>query len=502
MTDVAMILEGTYPYVAGGVSSWVHALITGMPDVRFGLIFIAANREWEKSMKFTLPPNVDYLLELYVYEMVTARLPRRGPRKEAWDAIERFYFEYLQGKFTMETWEKLYKYLSGDPYRALDIAELAFSYKTWERLVAYYRKHGSSVSFVDFYWTWRFAVYPIFQLFCMEIPFAKVYHAICTGWAGLIGVMGSRKHKSPLILTEHGIYTNERKIEISQSEWIYTEKDEGLTLRRDVGFFKELWINIFLALGKLTYDKCSKIYTLYGGNKKMETTYGANPDMIEVIPNGVKIDQYIPKNPVEKPEGVFIIGFVGRVVPIKDVKTFIRACRIVVEKFPNTEIDVIGPYDEDKEYSQECMDLTALLGLSEKMHYLGKVDVKQYYPKLDVLVLTSVSEGQPLVILEGYCSGVPVVATDVGACSEIVFGLEPEDKALGPSGFITRVGSPQETAEAIIKIFSDPELMERMRESGRQRVRKYYNYDDMIKRYHDIYDHYREEREKQQVAAG
>jgi len=78
-------------------------------------------------------------------------------------------------------------------------------------------------------------------------------------------------------------------------------------------------------------------------------------------------------------------------------------------------------------------------------------DVKKYYSQIDVLVLTSLSEGQPLVILEGNCAGVPVVATDVGACRELLMGVSPEDQALGASGLITPVTSPQKTAAAIIQ---------------------------------------------------
>ena len=48
------------------------------------------------------------------------------------------------------------------------------------------------------------------------------------------------------------------------------------------------------------------------------------------------------------------------------------------------------------------------------------MDVKQIYPRIDVLVLTSISEGLPLVILEAAAAGVPLVSTDVGACRELL----------------------------------------------------------------------------------
>jgi glycosyltransferase involved in cell wall biosynthesis len=201
----------------------------------------------------------------------------------------------------------------------------------------------------------------------------------------------------------------------------------------------------------------------------------------------VRIGTFKSERPPKQEGAPKTVGFVGRVVPIKDVKTLIRACRIVAEKVPDVEILILGPTEEDQEYFEECVDLTNLMGLQEKVKFMGKVNVKDYYPLLDVMVLTSVSEGQPLVILEGYCSGVPCVATNVGACSELINGMEGEDAALGPAGFVTSVGSPQETADGIIRLLTDEALWERCSTSARERVRRYYDYDDMIRRYHDIY---------------
>ena len=84
----------------------------------------------------------------------------------------------------------------------------------------------------------------------------------------------------------------------------------------------------------------------------------------------------------------------------------------------------------------------------------GQLDERQHTPsvhvsptaQLDVVVLTSLSEGQPLVILEAYAAGLPVVATYVGACRELIEGGDEADRALGPSGIVTRVANPAETA--------------------------------------------------------
>ena len=57
IADVGLLLEGTYPYVSGGVSSWVHQIITGFPDLTFAICFIGSSPKDYGEKKFQLPPN-------------------------------------------------------------------------------------------------------------------------------------------------------------------------------------------------------------------------------------------------------------------------------------------------------------------------------------------------------------------------------------------------------------------------------------------------------------
>jgi glycosyltransferase involved in cell wall biosynthesis len=121
------------------------------------------------------------------------------------------------------------------------------------------------------------------------------------------------------------------------------------------------------------------------------------------------------------------------------------------------------------------------------VEFTGRVDVKQIYPRIDVLVLTSISEGLPLVILEAAAAGVPVVATDVGACRELLDGRLPADRALGPSGLVTGLADPGATAQAILSLARDAGLRDEMGRAARARVRAYYQESDLIRSYREIY---------------
>ena len=113
--------------------------------------------------------------------------------------------------------------------------------------------------------------------------------------------------------------------------------------------------------------------------------------------------------------------------------------------------------------------------------------VVEELPTLDVCVLSSISEAQPLVILEAGAVGVPIVATDVGSCSELLLGRTLEDKALGPGGLLTPIASPGETAKAILRMVNDPALRKEFGRNLRQRVHTFFDEVDMIRSYDELY---------------
>jgi len=186
-------------------------------------------------------------------------------------------------------------------------------------------------------------------------------------------------------------------------------------------------------------------------------------------------------------------------VQIKDVKTFIRACKIASFQIPKMKVEILGPTNEDPEYFEECRELVRILDLDAVLTFRGSVKVQSYLPRLDLVVLTSISEAQPLVILEANCTGIPVVASDVGACGDLLLGLTPEDKSLGPSGKVTKVADPAETAQAMVAILSDPALRHRMIEAGMVRVRKYYTQRDLNTKYLSIYRRLMEAKNPEEV---
>lgn len=487
--DVCLLLEGTYPFVAGGVSSWIHNLIKGMPELTFTSVCILASSKEKAEYRYEVPENFVDPQVIYLHDLVeTKRKMFGGISKKDIERMRQFHYRLDRADIKMM--KEMVELFRDDKF---PLSELMHGKPAWDLLLERYKPDQNKESFIDFFWTFRFTHLPIFKMLPLNLPKAKVYHTISTGYAGLLGVIARVMTGRPLLLTEHGIYVKERKIEISQAEWVYRKEDERMRIDSKLGAFQTFWIRMFEQLGKLCYDYSSAIYTLYEGNRQLEIQEGADPEKIRIIPNGISLDNFLGLKAEDHDymgQTEFAVGFVGRVVPIKDVKTFLRAIKIVAIKVENLKVYIMGPTEEDEEYYEECVNLVKLLHLEEVIEFTGKVKVTDYLPNLDVIVLTSISEAQPLVIMEANCAGIPAVASDVGSCRELLEGRTVSDQALGPSGIVTKVADPVSTGEAILKILTSPILRQKMSKAGIERVKTFYKESDLNKTYLKIYKDY------------
>lgn len=485
--DVCLILEGTYPYVMGGVSGWTHELILSQPHLKFSLISLLPRDELEPEQKYELPDNVVSLHQLHLQrlpwgEKLTSRTANNilQPLGDVLDTI-------TTGEANLKDFDKVVETL--EPYVGrLGRTTLLDSEEAFELLSAMYEEDFSESSFLDYFWSWRALLAGLFSLVEFELPKARLYHAVSTGYAGLLAARAKLETGRPVLITEHGIYTNERRIEIATADWLTEGTSKALTITQTRIDLRDLWTSAFANYSRIAYQAADQIITLFAGNQRAQVADGASEDKLMMIPNGIDVDKYaaVQKQPHDRPT----VALIGRVVPVKDVKAFIRSVAILKERLGDVQALIIGPADEDPDYLKECQVLVNYQNLDDNVSFTGKVNVVEYLPKIDLVVFSSISEAQPLVVLEAGAAGVPVVSTDVGACHEMILGPEWEDPPLGEGGVIVPPANPSALAQGMYTLLTDRSRYDQCSKNLRERVMTYYHKKDQHEAYRELYHTY------------
>ncbi|SHE27384.1 Glycosyltransferase involved in cell wall bisynthesis [Marinitoga hydrogenitolerans DSM 16785] len=461
---VGLIFEGTYPYVTGGVSSWGNTLIKSMKDVEFCVIHIGATPEIRKP-KYLFPENVVDYFEYFLFANYTIKYKRKIT-KDFGNKLKNILRYPFDEKSIAENLYDLFQ-----KYNDYDFTSILKSKIYWDVMLNFYKAYIPYENFTNYFWTLQSMLLPFLNSMTVDLPKCDVYHTITTGYAGIVAVMNGIKNNKPVILTEHGIYHRERQLEVLKAGWI---KDE----------YRIAWIKLFNTISALVYKGSKKITTLFLKNQFFEKELCNDTNKMCIIPNGVDYDKFSQLE-YRKEKDPYIVGLVGRVVEIKDIKTAIKAAKMVKEKIPNFKLLIIGPIDEEPEYYNECLEMIKVFQLENTIEFTGKVNVLKYYTNINTLLLSSVSEGQPLVILEAFSVGIPVVATDVGSCSEMVYGTKED--IIGNAGIIVKPKDFVGLANGLIKLYEDDEFRINASRIAKIRVKKRYRLDQMIKNYKELY---------------
>jgi len=462
---ICIIAEGSYPYVVGGVSSWIHQLINGHPEKYFKILSILPSEKEKAKVMYERPSNLLEVKTIYLADIYEHRVDKKIFMK--YDDIE----ENIISRFiNME--------LSEDTKKALELISnkeksSVFDFTTsdffWDKICSKYENEYMEKEFNNFYWSYKSVFMFLMNVLQNEIPEADLYHSVSTGYAGVLGVLAKIKYNKPYYLTEHGVYAREREEDIIKSHWVGND-------------FKKIWIDYFYFLSKIAYKYSDKIISLFKYNSDLQILFGAPKEKTFIISNGVDVDSFskIEKEKTKK----FIVGSILRIVPIKDVKMMIKAFKIVTNTIENIELYLIGPYGEDTGYYEECKELIDDLKLNSQIIFTGKVDVKDYLGKLNIFLLSSISEGQPLSMLEAMSVKIPVIATDVGDCR----GVLTNHKEIGCAGVIVPPTSSAIMAAEIIALYKNESRLKLLGERGYEIVNKYYRADQFLNIYTKLYE--------------
>jgi len=448
--NVSLLSEGSYPTGKGGVSEWCHSLINGMNDVTFNVFTMSS----ENKVRYKIPAN----LKNVVVEHLHSPDFKHG--------IDENYAEELIKQLTTV--------LSGAPLDCEEILrlskkrdcradELLGSDVNWNTLIAHYRENFEGRPFAPFYVFWSSLFYLLYKTLevVSEVPTSNIYHSLNAGYAGLLGCLSKLNTGGSLIVTEHGMYLKERKFELKYSEvpsWLH-------------GMYE----NFFESLVRTSYHYSDMVTSVCKDHTRFQREIDKNLENIRVIYNGIDTEKFRRHDDLDvRDTECFNIGTITRITPIKDTLTLIRSAKDVLEKHDATFYIVGGV--EDDEYFEECQELVEKMDLTDFVKFTGFQNSVEWYPKFDVFVLPSLSEGFPLSILEALSFGVPCVATGVGGVPEI----------LGKR-FLIQKWDPVGLAERINWLLENPEERRRIGIEGRKLVETRFSLDRMIAEYRELY---------------
>ncbi len=452
--SVLLVAEGTYPYHFGGVSTWCHGLIECMPDVSFNLLTISDNPSVET--KFSLPPNVVTHENRAVWggrfatDAGANANTKLGLSNVTRVAVEEdflpAYTDFLQLIFGAKS----------DPKRCADAIHsmhLHFvvhgfdatmrSESVWEcnlvQLTTLLEDLGPSFGFGETRPTMgeltqlTMWLRHWLQVIAATVPATTIVHTAMAGLCTLVAIVAKREHGARFVSTEHGVYLRE----------VYLAESKVPT-----DLLKLVRIQWARRLTELGYALADQISPCCDYNQRWELRNGADPQKLRTIYYGLDLGAYTPPT-ADHREGLSVV-WVGRINPLKDLETLLRAAASVCSERPDVIFNLFGSAsEEDRDYEETCLVLWRQLGLQERVIFRGYTNRPlDAFSSADIVVLPSISEGFPNSTLEAMLCARPVVVTSVGGLPEQIAGV----------GIAVPPRNPQQLAHALSALLEDAEM--------------------------------------------
>ncbi|MFJ6080819.1 GT4 family glycosyltransferase PelF [Streptomyces sp. NPDC092369] len=462
-TRVTLLTEGTYPHSHGGVSVWCDQLVTGMPDLDFEVVAVTGTGR--EPLVWDIPDHVSRVVSVPMWGPAPeGRLPRGRSRNQLAHAYEQFLTALLDPRAEHGFADALYTmaraaadgtlspFLRGD--RAIGVLTAV-----WNRPGLAVREARPSLhDAITATTLLEHALRPL----SAPLPEDGVAHAVSGGVAALPGLAALERHGVPLLLTEHGVYLRERYLGYRTAPYRWPVKAVVL------GFFR--------LLAEETYRRAALITPGNRYNRLWEEQGGADPGSIRTVYNGVDPGAFPMAGPEpERPT----LSWAGRVDPIKDLETLIRAFALVRGQLPDAALRLFGGTPRGGEaYRERCEALAAELGHADAVTFEGRVeDIKDAYAAGNVVMLSSISEGFPFTLIEAMSCGRATVSTDVGGVRE----------AVGDTGLVVPPRDPARMAAAALELLADRERRRTMGEAARLRVIEQFTLRQTVDTFRSIY---------------
>ena len=465
MMDITLITEGTYPHHMGGVSVWCDQLVRAVPESHFNLLALTATGT--EKVIWEMPANVEAVGTVPLWGPGPPRRPSPGLRKMFEPMLEDFLKSLMvqnQGNGFVQSLQELGDLALGGQLGAAMSSRESVDLLLALNPVCSERPGGgdpgplSVADAVDVLMLLEHFLRPLGT----RLGRTDLCHSVSNGLGALPALAAKWERGTPFLLTEHGLYLRERYL--SYKPGTLSQPARAIVLR------------FFRLLVETAYESADIVAPGSGYNRLWELANGTPPHRIRPVHNGVDPASF----PVAAGEpDVPTLVWVGRVDPLKDVETLLRAFAQVRESIPDCRLRMFGPTPEGGEsYRRRCGELLTELGLEGAAVFEGRVgSVVDAYHAGHVVVLTSISEGLPYTVLEAMAAGRPVVATDVGGVAE----------AVGDAGAMATPRDPASIAAACVQLLGNESERRALGEAARKRVMKLFTAERCFDLYRKLY---------------
>lgn len=460
---VLLVTEGTYPHVVGGVSTWCHVVVEGLDDLDWTVLPIVAGDRVAEP-RFRLPPHAAEAPPLRIWSVDAPRgrarsgRARRG-RAGASDALATTLLANVLGpKADLDALVDVLRWCHDHP----DAVRPSFrSVRSWERFTAAMddlRSQGALPAIVDgrhAIWAYQ-AMYWIAATATAVVPRADVLLLSAGGWGAITAAVAAATSGMPVLLSEHGLYVREGYL--------------STVLEAPADGRRRLDARLRAGLSRLAYHVADVVAPVTPSHVPWEAELGAAPATIRPIANG------IPEPPTPSPPpGTRTVVSIGRIDPLKDVFTCLHVADEVLRRRPDVRFVHFGPDRGDgDDYAGACRRLHAELGLGAGFRFAGyTADVDAALRDADLLLMTSISEGMPMAVLEAMSRARPVVATAVGGVAPVLDGC----------GLLAEPGDVDGLAAAVVALVDRPDLARALGARGYQRFLDHYTQDRLLQAY-------------------
>jgi glycosyltransferase involved in cell wall biosynthesis len=313
----------------------------------------------------------------------------------------------------------------------------------------------------------------------------------------LAAALAARQNSARFVLTEHNLYTRDTinyMLDRSMAERI--RRSDWQTF--EVTAAQRAWMAWLTEMATVTYEAADELTYLYPDALDEALELGSPVDRAVVIPNGIELHRFAEarlrqaeRDALRAEQGhVWRFAYVARVVRIKGLLDLLEALAIFAARdVTDFELSVMGHADETPEYLEACKQRCRELGLEDRVHFLGSQNLMKAFGEVDLVLLPSHNEGQPLVILEAMTAGLPTVGTDVGGMMQLLVDpLSEWGATVGPSGIIIQPHDFEAMADSIQRAVENQVLYRAFRANSVERVRHAFQLHQAMDAYSALYD--------------